>query len=198
LANTSTGNRVETNNCLESINQALGIARNHPEIKTVYLAARWAYYTTGQGYGLDNTPSKEIYVNDRRGTPAIMEIKRGLVETLAMLRANGKRVVFVHDAPELSFDPAECSPANEIFTVRRLKDPCGVPLAEYRNRQSSYRAWAEQVLRENQDVGVIDPESTMCTEGFCFAKRGSDVLYSDSHHLNTAGSRYLMQRVEQP
>lgn len=178
------------------MNQALNIVLARPEIKTVYLAARWAYYSSGQGYGLDNTPSKTLFVNDRTGTAAVPELKRGLELTLQKLKAGGKQVVIIYGVPELNFDPAECLPANDFFTVRRIKAPCGVPFQAYFARQSSYLAWVTEILQRHPDVWVFDPSDSLCQRGVCHAKFGEHVYYSDSHHLNTAGSRYLMDRLQ--
>jgi peptidoglycan/LPS O-acetylase OafA/YrhL len=198
LYDTSTRNAAKTNNCLESMNQAFDIALAHPEIKTVFLAARWAYYSSGQGYILDNTPSKKLFVNNRSGDEAIPELKRGLEYTLSKLNSAGKKVVIIHSIPELGFDPAECVVANDFFTIRHQRRPCGIPRVDFVKRQSSYKAWVDDVLRLHPEVTEFDPAEILCKNGFCYAMRDAHVFYSDSHHLNTTGSRYLMQHFPGP
>ena len=72
----------------------------------------------------------------------------------------------------------------------------------------SSRARAESLRKAVRDVvselgtrfhaPLFDPFETLCDVEFCPARKGSIVLYSDSHHFSLAGSQMLAPAVKAP
>ena len=148
---------------------ALDYARTAPAIDTVMLAAAWGWRLQSLGEA---------------------GFEAALRETLQRLLATGKRVVFIHDTPDLTFHPRTC------FNVLRLSPeardiPCRLDRARAEASQAVYRRAAARVLAELPRVQVIDPFPAFCDRSYCYGVRDGAILYSDKDHLSETGSRLL-------
>ena len=155
-------------------------------IKTVILAARWAAGLDAvDGYGAGRShlfwqydgESRERSLEENRRV-----FRRALIRTVAILRADGLRVVVVGPVPESSF------PVAEMLARRRLRgrpvEPGPTMAAfEMRNRL------VLDTFRSSPGAEYVFPHQLLCTGGErCAIVRDGRPLYSDDDHLSRLGA----------
>ena len=157
-------------------------------IQVVILAAFWSYRL--ERAELDPNianldASKKAYVD--------AAFKASLAETLNFLIANGKEVIFFHDVPTLSKNPAQCL-SRTILPGIETDNNCDVDLATAEKVQARYRKLVGKVLSEMPSVRVVDPWSVMCDDVSCGSVADGEFLYTDISHLSIHGSRWLAKK----
>lgn len=155
--------------CRKLMQPALDFALGDPRIETVMLAAAWG---------------------NRMQTLGAPAFETALRETLQRLSASGKRIVFIHDTPDLTFPPRTCFNLLRLTPAVREVD-CRIERSRAEAQQTAYRRIAARVLAGVPRVEVIDPFPDFCDARFCYGVRDGAILYSDANHLSTTGSRRL-------
>jgi peptidoglycan/LPS O-acetylase OafA/YrhL len=156
--------------CRAVIAPALEFAAADPAVNTVFLAAAWEYRLHALGEG----PFRER-----------------LDATLAALTRAGRRVVFVHDTPDIGFNPRSCFNGDRLRPAPPARS-CGVPLTRVASEQAGYRAIVRAVLDKYPQVATLDLVGPpFCDETFCYAVRAGTILYRDKDHLSVTGSLAL-------
>ena len=185
----STGSRNRAR-CRRAVRRALELIEAAPDVKTVVLAARGAYYVDGRSFGgTSGLPILPIAIDPAH--PDAQRLARlfedGLVRTITRLRATGRRVVLVADWPELDFDPRTCV-VGRPFGIRAVRTPCAVPYDTAVARAAHYRGVLERVAARGGDVAVHDAAAPLCNGRRCIALAGDTLLYVDDNHLSKAGA----------
>lgn len=191
--------------CPKYIDPAIDYALESPNIKTVFIAGRWASYISGrelrdwhtgnrnddQVVWFDSTGKKSAYVSESA-------VEYGLNETLAALVEKGKRVVFLHSVPELDFNARVCLTwAPNKFVQRSAPKPdCTVDRTLIEKRNDEYRPVIEGVLNNFPQVAVIDPEPLMCDQQYCYGRQDDTLLYRDDDHLSLDGAKWLGRKLQ--
>jgi peptidoglycan/LPS O-acetylase OafA/YrhL len=159
--------------CAGVIDTGLDHAARTDSVRTVVLAAAWG---------------------DRLQDLGARELRAGLDRTLARLLRSGKRVVFWHDTPDLTFDPRTClAPIRKAG--RALEIECRVDRAAVDSAQRPYRTIVAEVLRAHPTVLEFDPLPYLCDASSCHAVRGSRFLYRDHDHLSRTGALALVEAL---
>lgn len=165
-----------------------------PSDAAIILTARYSLYISGHGYGQAEaikTEDSHIQYGDKTFKPQNDYEKAfisGLRATLEQLTAQNKKVIFVHQIPELGFDPRICT--SRPFRAAS-HHPCRLDRAEVMARQRAYRKAADPVLSDFPQVLVFDPVDYLCDEKYCYARQGNAVLYRDDDHLSLGGAGML-------
>lgn len=133
----------------------------------------------------DAAPNSTVAMSSREA------FLQGLSRTVARLEAQGRRVVFFVDIPELGFDPVECYGARPFFPRARLRGPCSTPRAEVEAKQRDYRKLVAELAALHPKLEVFDPLPAFCDADSCTAVRDGLPLYRDGSHLTARGSRYI-------
>jgi len=181
--------------CSSSLMRDLSHLSKKPN-EVVVITARYPTYVTGTGF--ENTASlhepNAVHIQ-LSGEPERHEqvnyadvYRQGLRSTLAFLHQQNKQVVFVHQVPELGFDPKIC--VDRPFRTNIL-NACRLPRAEVEKRQKSYRTATAAVLAEFPEVRVFDPMAYLCDQTYCYARKDVQILYRDDDHLSLAGAGLL-------
>lgn len=169
------------------------VAANHSANSTVMLAGRWAMRFSGKGFISDETPFH--FFKDVRATHGPADqgslFERGLRETLSALTGLGRRVIFVHQIPELGFKPGSCLPRPYGLYPQHS---CTIPRDVVDARQAPYRSAVTRILRDYPGVEVLDPLLLLCDAEVCRAKVDDVFMYSDDNHLSDTGARLLGHR----
>ncbi len=186
--------RTVAGNCPSAMGQILKYAIESADVKAVVLNARYAVRVSGTGFGKIDA---DVYSHIQAPGPRMENVdyarvfEAGLRRTLEALQKAGKTVYFVHQAPELGFDPRSCKGIRPIQFLQKARSLCAVPRAEVDARQQAYRSIASSVLRSFPSVRVLDPVPRLCDDRYCYAMRDGKMLYRDSDHISIDGSILL-------
>jgi hypothetical protein len=166
-------------------------------VRTVALSARYAFRVSEGGFGpieagVRNHIQRPGPKTEERAYPQVFEA--GLRATLDRLLAAGKEVVFIHQVPELGFDPRSCAGLRPLRLAKSDRPTCSVPREAVEARQRAYRAIVNSVLRDYPSVREFDPLPHLCDERECHAVRDGRMLYRDGDHLSIDGSLELARR----
>jgi len=191
--------------CTKSLDMALQYIANDPNIKTVVIHNRFSAYVSGEGFGKEEkitvTPGHlHIQAPEQLIAPSKNLYKRtfatGLQDTLIFLEKAHKKIVFVHQVPELGFNPKMCSHRPLKLTVNH----CALTRDQVNKRQESYRSIASPILSQSANILVIDPVSFFCDAENCSTIKNGHPFYWDSDHLNYVGAslltKELMSKIE--
>ncbi|NRQ49343.1 SGNH hydrolase domain-containing protein [Aeromicrobium stalagmiti] len=114
---------------------------------------------------------------------------RGLQRRVSDLEKRGDQVVLWGPKPQLGYDIAQCfaRPFNSDTAS------CEVPRTQERTAFASFKAVADDIVREHPDVKVYDPSSVFCTDSTCSLLKDGRPLMRDTVHLSVLGSRLAAQ-----
>jgi peptidoglycan/LPS O-acetylase OafA/YrhL len=153
-----------------------------PTIKDVILVARWSAYLDVNQLDL---------FEDQKSTDRKEVLQNGLIRTIQVLKAAGKKVIFIHAVPDLSFDPKSCLIMRK-FQISPHNSSCSVPLGLIRAQQKDYR----DVLSNVADLKTFDPMSVLCLGSECQGKIGDVLMYRDKTHLSIQGAKKLSESFD--
>jgi len=170
----------------------ISFIKNHPEIKTVFLAAIWEWYSKGIHFG--KADGRIIQLRDMKhaavssSNQALLTL--GLTRTVDTLINLGRKVVIVSDVPEIGYN---------ALRIYWLSNKIGLPfshtilpsMATYRERNKHVYAMLHELsLRRN--VTIIYPESLLVDKkGQTIIMANNKLLYRDSHHLSSYGAEFV-------
>lgn len=187
--------REERKSCIKPTESLLEIVKTDPSIDTVIIVSRYSIYFTGTGFGPNERHPVLLQSVQggfgEQGNPQLFE--QGLRQTLDDLQQSGKRVIFMHQVPELGFSPRHC--VTRPFGSKLEDADCTIDKQQVEERQAGYRQAVASVLANYPDVLVFDPLDYFCHDTLCQAMRGKQLLYRDDDHLNRYGADFLMQNL---
>jgi peptidoglycan/LPS O-acetylase OafA/YrhL len=154
----------------------------------VILVGRWAARFHGTGFGVDTLPHAFRDVRKMQGESQESLFARTLRETLQQLYATGKRIIFVHQVPELGFNTKSCLPRPFSFKPVNV---CMIDRVMVEARQSGYRSVVRSVMSAFPGILELDPLDSFCDRQYCYARIDGDYLYTDNNHLSDVGARRL-------
>ena len=160
------------------VSHGLEWAASTPSVKVVFLVGKYSFY-------LNTDDKRQLSVREEK-------FAFDLAKTVKTLRAAGKRVVFVHELPELDFDPRSCL-SRPFIKANRI---CSEPVETVHKQQSNYRQIAARVLVKFPGVEELDPVPVFCDTVSCYAMKDSKMLYLDHDHLNAQGAELLHHVLE--
>lgn len=182
--------------CRETIGAGFDYALRNPQVDTVVLVGRYTLYHNAFGYrDKRSTPVRLTHdavatTDAENPNPAVFAA--GLRGSLEALRRAGKRVIFLHMAPELGFSPRRCV---ERPFANREDGRCATARPEVDAWQRGYRASVAAVLKDFPEVRSFDPNSLLCDDSLCRALREGQLLYRDDDHLNAFGASLVLQAM---
>lgn len=166
-----------------------------PSIKTVVLSSPFASLLSAAS-GTDRVFRSLEIVNGKsvERVPSISGAVQAMLDTVAQVRALGKRVVIVAPPPVGNFDIGRCLErrANGQLTFGAANN-CSVPVKEYHAKQVGVLDFLKQL--EQQRVPVIYFDKILCSATACAAELDGTFIYRDSQHLSYDGSRLLAEKM---
>jgi peptidoglycan/LPS O-acetylase OafA/YrhL len=170
-------------------------------IKNILLVGRWAYYTEGQGTGVDSHNRIEVRKAGESGMghqdqDQAEVVANALRNTVAWLRSQGYEVYLLEQVPEIAgfsgrrlFQVVRSAQDNLEGAVARFGT---VSTAEVDGRQRRANA---ALLRAARDSGarVIPTHQLFCDGEVCSAMFGDTPAYFDNNHLTVATSVRMRQ-----
>lgn len=169
-----------------------GFLKQHPEVRTVFITARWAVYI--QGPWLEKTEDgPQIRLLDpttdhstHPGNAAILAA--GLARSVEALSELGKTVILMTDVPEIGFDALRAFYIHHrwpgLLDLRTIRPT----YAEYASRQREANHILEELSRSHR-VALLRPETRMFdADGLGRISANGDLLYEDDDHLSLTGA----------
>ncbi len=176
--------------------RVLSYLRSNHQIDTVVIAGFWS--------GPSSQPDEHFsYVPVGRpatGTSeeaSLQSLQQGLEREVEQLRAAGKQVILLKDAPALTFNPVRYAIASFIPARRTLGQVFSPELGSgntyasdgislYGDREES--EIIDSVAARYPGVRVYDLKKALCKNGNCSFIHGASLLYIDANHLSEAGA----------
>lgn len=176
------------NACMEFNDEVLrSLDTEMRSVEIVVLSSQWAYLL-----------SERVQTS---GGAAVVSSEAVIVEkmrqTVAAVRAHGKRVVLVSPPPSPGFDAGRC---NERLATRKWffggSADCDFAYEQSRRGSQRVHALLDRVARES-NVGVLSFDAVICdpTENHCASRWDDALLYRDAAHLSYEGSEAIAKRM---
>ena len=190
----------DTRNCLKKGTQAINRVIKDPAIKEVILTSRGPMYTTGKGFGDIEASQFGTWVlyfegedSGQRNNAEVFLM--GLANTLDALLAANKKVIFLHDVPELGFDIRSCFTFRPVVISNKAIEPCAVSKSDFVARTQIHRAGVDQILSQRPEIKVIDLAQALCDDIWCFGSKNGVLFYMDDDHLSLRGAEYVVRQL---
>ena len=118
----------------------------------------------------------------------------GLHDTLAELKKAGKKVILLHQLPELGFYPRSCLRRPPKF----LENECKISRDIVEKRLNPYKKVVSEVAHYYPDLIQIDPIDLVCDKKFCSPiNKSGELLYRDDDHMSQIGARHLANLINE-
>jgi hypothetical protein len=128
--------------------------------------------------------------------PAVKDVNQvlenGMRRTFSALVKARKNVIVLFDNPPLPFDPSMC-----VRRRFRTSTTCSFDRSDFDSRPawSNYKSLVNQVLKDYPEIHTYDLSGPLCDEQNCYLARNGVLLYQDTQHLNSNGSRFVAPYV---
>lgn len=159
-----------TADCTRVVRDSTAQVARLPRAKVVILAFRW--------------PAESEPLVDAAGRPARLDWRAfyaDLSETIARLRAGGKRVILVAPVPFPGYDVA--STVGRELAFGRALSPLSEPRARFAATGGGFERW---LARLPAGVTVARPAEILCDAARCHYAHAGRPVYADDNHLAAA------------
>jgi peptidoglycan/LPS O-acetylase OafA/YrhL len=140
---------------------------------------------------VSETPSIKVVVLSSYWKTQALNDK--LDRDIQLLLHSGKRVLVTDDLPDYPFDAFACKYKNGLFG----QPLCSRPAEEFWQEHETSLAPVREAVAHNPGAELVETARYFCGDMECSMAFHGEVLYADSHHLNVAGSRFLVSRLRQ-
>jgi len=167
------------------------------DIRTVFLAAKWAAYAEGTHFSVDDG-GPSIFLRDESSNSSdrrqnVHVFSRGLERTVAALAHAGKNVIIVASVPEMKVSVPHALTRKHMFN---LDTDIRLEFSDYLQRQVHVFSEFDK-MRRRYGAKIIYPHQMLCANGYCETMRDGVALYSDSNHLTEFGAKLLSPLFEE-
>lgn len=187
----------ERNASCEAFNDAvLDTLRETDAYPTVILSGRWQLSVEGSRYGEEEGTDFTVGWENPlapvaampRGNPAIMEAALG--QTVAAIRATGRRVVIAGPAPEIGWNV----PEKLALAQWRDRPAPAVPSAAEVEARTGHSVTILRKVAAQQGAEYVDLIAPVCAGG-CKLHAGDAVAFVDDDHLSATAARQFLAPV---
>lgn len=168
--------------CAAWTQAAVEAIEQRSEIKTVVLSYRINKYLWGE-HEKTYPALPNMRTDEQRA-----EIWRNYLDLINRLKASGRRVIVIFQAPELS------KRIDDLIFISddQSRDLSGVPKKWWKLRNKYIY---ENYLSIPPDVLVFDPAEIFCDQITCHATKDAAALYFDDDHISVEGARVLVRNI---
>lgn len=134
-----------------------------------------------------------FYSTARINTQISSEVfELGLIDTINVISKSGKKLIFVHQLPELGFDPRQC-----LGRFRQFKSAkCDLEINIVNQRLNPYKEITSKVLENKKNIYQYDPSYFVCNKLNCSPFNDNGVLfYKDDDHMSKIGAEYIAKDI---
>ena len=181
--------------CADWVSGAMNLILDDPEIRTVIVAARWAFYTepcfdNGRG-GRDVHP--DTVMRDRETGTAVGrdEVEQAMAATLQHITQSGRNLVLYYPGPTFGWN------IRDTLSQALWRDTpldTGIALSVLLDRQSGMRTMLDTVTGES--IARYDPLPLFCQGNLCQPQAANGtLLLDDQDHLSRAGADMIARDI---
>ena len=172
-------------NCYELNKRVFSYVKEN-NIKTVFLVARWSYYTDG-GY----SGKKLSYISlDKDGEPSKdisrAAFKYGLLQTVNSYKEIGVKLVIIPQVPQQKSEPLNIYILQSLAKEREVSD-LSVSVKKHQELQSYTNN-----LFKSSGVDILDFTPLLCNLDNCPVGTKEVSFYYDEDHLSSEGAKFLV------
>ena len=185
--------------CLKLTQNTLSYLEAHPELTTVYLAARWVSHAERALFGQEEGPIPvwaNINAPQSHNTDNNHKVfSDSLTSTLQTLDQMGKKVILIGQTPELGFISGKCVLKKHMYGATEALQSCDIKREEVDLRQEFVNKELKRLSTQFSHVELVEVVAHLCSESWCPAQKDDVLLYKDEDHLSVAGSVWLADRL---
>jgi len=188
------GNGIELNDDLLDMNDRALKALARPEIKTVFIAARWSVYLKGKSLNMRGRSVDDPHIkNSSNAQEAATLIEASLDRSIQQLKmAKGKEIVLSYPVPELNVHAPY-----HLIKLARNGDSIdearfNYPLEFYIQRHDLTLPMLDRLVSKF-DLLSLHPEKLFINKQGLQISAGGLALYCDDDHLSREGAVRLAQ-----
>jgi SGNH domain (fused to AT3 domains) len=177
--------------CATSSKEILQWVLDNPSVRTVVLAARWAYWTRGDGFKIEQVEPITLSLQNGGGRrlDTAQVLGGGLETTVATLLAAHREVWIVGPTPEVGFDVPMSRYRHELGIDRDVNiDPLR---SEYAARQEPVFQLFKAIGTRFPSVRFVWPHQALCDPNRCRTVQDGRALYYDDDHLSVYGAELI-------
>ena len=183
--------------CADFNRATLAYVEQHPQLRTVVLAARWAIFAEGTRYKAEEGVPVRLRdaegPGDRDADNATL-FEAGLRRTVQRLVAAGRTVVLLEGIPEVGYDVSSAF-AIAARTGRNVENIVAPTYDEYVARNRKVRAVFDS-LKGLEGVQIVATADRLCSAATCRVVESGHPLYSDDDHLSAYGSLFVSPTLD--
>ena len=181
--------------CSDWVSDAMDLILDDPEIRTVIVAARWAFYTeprfdNGRG-GRDVHP--DTVMRDRKTGTAVGrdEVEQAMAATLQRITQSGRNLLLYYPGPTFGWNIRD---THSLALWRDTPLDTGIALSVLLDRQSGMRRMLDTVTGES--IARYDPLPRFCQGNLCQPQAADGtLLLDDQDHLSRAGADMMAHDI---
>ena len=173
-------------------------AINRKDIEWIVISGRHTVRFFGTGFGpVEERTFGEVrsYRYDSNGVSSSKNyevFELGLAATIDVLSMEKKKLVFVHQMPELGFDPRACI---KRFSFGQHKD-CVIDKSVVFSRQGPCRESVSRIVKDRINVFQVDPTNFVCNTNVCSPFNASGgLMYRDDDHMSKLAADYFAVEI---
>ena len=168
--------------CARWTAETMNYLKQNTAITTVVLSYRLNQYLFGRHEASYPTLPNMISEEDR------MDVWTSYTQLLQDLRASGKEVIAVLQAPEVRKRPEDL-----IFKAYPIdREIISVPTEWWHHRNAFVTERARTISKE---IRLVDPATLFCDSYNCYLTNNGQSLYFDDDHMSVAGATLLAQHI---
>ena len=184
-----------TESCIDIITPAIKEMIARDDVKWIILVARYSVKFDGKVFGKikKNINKTYSYSNNNVKSNISKDVfELGLRSTIDEITKSGKKVIFVHQLPELGFDIRKCL---KRF-ASTLSDNCSLNLNVVKERLAPYKDSVNRIIGDNPNVIQYDPLRLVCNNNACKPfNRDGFLFYRDDNHMSMIGSEEIANHI---
>ncbi len=171
--------------CLDQTNRLAAFLATNRSLRTVLLVGRWAYYTNGQGIGVDAHNIISIRPTAGGVESGAMLFAHRMQATVEQLREQDRRVLILEQVPEISGFNAR-SFAQYVLSRGEAPDKVlaqiGILDQSLIDQRQKAATDTLDALQKKGDATVIRTHTLFCRHGKCYAWiDGRPALFDNNH-----------------
>nr|WP_299472295.1 acyltransferase family protein [uncultured Roseibium sp.] len=184
--------------CKDVITPAIRNLIQRDDVKWVLLVGRHAGRFTGKPFGEIEKeyllkPWTYTFLDGSLQSNSNQEaFELGLQHTVDEIVKAGKKVIFVHQFPEMGFDIRGC--LDRFGTTK--SDKCALDVDIVTERLTPYKDSVERIVAANPNVFQYDPMNLVCDDNVCDPFNEDGLLYyRDDDHMSKLGAEAVAQEI---